>query len=824
MSPTTLGITVGMVWLQQQAALPEPSLGWLTAALAPAWLLPRTGGWRYLRGGLLLAFAIAFGGFYAAFLAAQRLDDALPAEAQGRDLELIGVVADLPRPHPQGLRFRFDVEQVLTPGLHVPARLQLASYESGKDTPLALHAGERWQLTVRLKSPHGSANPYGFDYEGWLLERKLRATGYVQRKGTNVRRHEQATGWGYQIERWRERIRQRFQRLSEDATSSHPATNAPTTPPYLGVLAALAIGDQDSIPAAQWQVFTRTGVNHLMSISGLHITLLGGLAFAMTYGLWRRSHWLTLHYPARKAAALAGLLVALAYALLSGFAVPAQRTVYMLATVAAALLVSRQVAPSQLLAAALLIVLLADPWAVLAPGFWLSFGAVGLILYISANRLHQPETGGALTPLRRLLREYARVQWAMLIGLIPALLALFQQVSLVSPLANAFAIPLVSLVVVPLTLLGVALPFDGPLWLAHGVMSGTGAALAWLAALPAAVWTQHAPPAWTLAIGFAGVLWTLLPRGFPARWLGLLMLLPLFLVRPEPPPPGTMKVIVFDVGQGTAVAVQTHRHTLLYDTGPDYSGEADSGNRILVPVLRALGIRQLDTLVLSHDDIDHTGGAASVRQALPIGRVASSLPEGHALLPTSVRPELIEAPRTVQVSTGSTQTAHQSENTRCADGQRWNWDGVEFQFLHPAADAPPGKRTHDNDMSCVLRIRTGIHSVLLTGDIEQRSEVRLLQTHHADLPTTLLVVPHHGSKTSSHAAWVEATHPVYAVFTSGHRNRFGHPREDVVERYRAVGSELLRSDRDGAVIATLDGQQIKVERWRREQARYWWGQ
>jgi competence protein ComEC len=828
MIPFTLFFAAGVWWLQQQATLPEPLVGWLTAALAPAWLLPRAGWQRFLRWPLMAVFACSLGIFHAAYFAAQRLDDALPANWQGRDIELVGVVSELPRQHERGLRFTFDVENVLTPQADVPAHIQLATYESDKDEPLILHAGERWQLTVRLKKPHGSANPYGFDYEGWLLERKLRATGYVYRKGVNQRLDERAAGWGYQVERWREGVRQRFTQalgtweetpanstlsptLSVEATSHSTrltqdisqvagylqGRGSNPVAPYAGVLTALAIGDQDSIPAAQWQVFTRTGVNHLMSISGLHITMLGGLAFTVAYWLWRRSHRLTLRFPARKAAALAGLLVALVYALLSGFAVPAQRTVYMLATVAATLLWSRNVAPAQLLAAALLAVLLADPWAVLAPGFWLSFGAVGLILYVTANRITPRENQQSRrTRLLRALREYGRVQWAMLIGLIPALLALFQQVSLVSPLANAFAIPLVSFIVVPFTLLGVMLPLDWPLWLAHWVMSGIGTALVWLAALPAAVWTQHAPPAWTVTLGFVGVMWTLLPRGFPSRWLGLLMLLPLFLVRPEPPPPGTMKVIVFDVGQGTAVGVQTHDHALLYDSGPDYSGEADSGNRILVPTLRALGISQLDRLVLSHDDIDHTGGAASVMQAMPVAEVASSLPENHPLL-KSIR------------------------HIRCADGQHWVWDGIEFGFLHPAADAPPGRKAHDNDQSCVLRIGAGTHSVLLTGDIEKSSEERLLQTHANDLAATLLVAPHHGSKSSSHEAFVAATQPDYTVFTVGYRNRFGHPKDEVVERYRMMGSTLLRSDEDGAVLAKMDTRQFTVERWRHTHRRYW---
>ena len=349
----------------------------------------------------------------------------------------------------------------------------------------------------------------------------------------------------------------------------------------LPVLSALAIGDQSSIPPTQWQVFTRTGVNHLMSISGLHITMLACLAFALAYWLWRRSARLILLLPARKAAALAALLVASGYALLSGFAVPAQRTVYMVGTVAAALWLNRNFSLGQILGIALLGVLVPDPWAVISPGFWLSFGAVALILYVTAHRLKPPHW----------LMQYANVQWAMTIGLIPLLLGLFQQVSLVSPVANALAIPLVSLIVVPLALLGAALPpfsiWGVPLWLAHSVMSWVMVFLEWLNALPQAVWTQHAPPAWSVVAGMLGVLLILLPRGFPARWLGIMMLLPMFLNRPEPPTPGTLRMVIFDVGQGLAVAAQTRHHTLLYDAGPDFSDDADSGNRILIPALRA---------------------------------------------------------------------------------------------------------------------------------------------------------------------------------------------------------------------------------------------
>jgi len=627
---------------------------------------------------------------------------------------------------------------------------------------------------LRLKQPHGSSNPHGFDFEAWALENNVRAVGYVNSKGNNVRLAALADGFSYRIETWREAVRDKLNATLVNA-------------PYAGVLSALAIGDQSSIPQAQWQVFTRTGVNHLMSISGLHITMLASLGFALTYWLWRRSTRLTLFLPARKAAALAALLVALAYALLSGFAVPAQRTVYMVGAVAAALWLNRNFSLGQILSIALLGVLIPDPWAVLSPGFWLSFGAVSLILYVTAHRLGKSHW----------LMEYGKVQWAMTIGLIPLLLGLFQQVSLVSPIANAVAIPLVSLVVVPLSLLGAVLPLDAPLWLAHSVMGWTMALLEWLNKLPQAVWTQHAPPAWSIAAGMLGVLVILLPRGFPARWLGVILLLPMFLNKPELPVQGAVRMTIYDVGQGLAVSVQTQHHALLYDTGPDFSDGADSGNRILIPSLRAVGISKLDGLILTHDDTDHTGGAASVMQAIPIGWISSSLPDGHPLLQQA------------------------ADKRRCIDGQSWQWDGVNFEILHPDAGSYAMTKIRDNNRGCVLRISIGNRHILLTADIEKESEQQLLEEHADKLPAALLVVPHHGSKTSSTDAFVVAVRPGYAVFTAGYLNRFGHPKQEVVQRYVHSGAELLRSDEDGAILVNMDALGLRVERYRKTHRRYW---
>lgn len=768
-----LFFALGVWLLQQQAALPALPLYWPLAICVL--LLPAStrAAVRLARHALILICALLFGFSYTAWVAHARLSDSLPNEWQGQNITLTGIIAEMPRIHERGLRFAFDVESIQTEVAHVPKHIQLATYDVDADSPLDIHAGERWRFTVRLKQPHATSNPHGFDFEAWALERNLRATGYVYAKGDNQKLAETSRSPAYLIERLRESVRSHFQQTLGDA-------------PHAGILTALAIGDQASITQSEWQLFTHTGVNHLMSISGLHITMLASLFFALTYWLWRRSVRLTLYFPARKTAALVGLLAALCYTLISGFEIPAQRTLFMLATFAVMMLFSRNVAPSQMLAVALVVVLLVDPWAVISPGFWLSFGAVALIFYVTANRYGRTHW----------LMEYGKVQWAMTIGLIPSLLALFQQLSLVSPIANAFAIPLVSFVVVPLTLLGTLPPFEWMLYLAHQAMVLCIGLLQGLDDLPLSVWTQHAPPAWTIASGVLGALWLLTPRGFPLRSFGIILILPMFLIAPMTPAANSARIIVFDVGQGLAVAVQTHSHAMLYDTGPDFAGESDSGDRILVPSLRGLGIVKLDGLMLSHDDIDHIGGTNSVMQALPIEWVFSSLKSGHPLLSTVKR------------------------HTSCTDGQSWTWDGVRFEVLHPS-DLDDSDKKHDNDQSCVLRISVGTQSILLVGDIEKASESRLLALHIHDLPSTLLVAPHHGSKSSSSDAFVNAVSPQQVVFTAGYRNRFNHPHPTVWQRYGDAGAVRLRSDVDGAIIIDLNADELKLESYRKTQRRYW---
>lgn len=779
----TLCFAVGVWLLQQQATLPPFQFAWLLTGLPFALTLPDN------KSRLLLipVFAMGAGFYWAAWQGEHRLADSLPYAWQGRNINIVGVVAGLPQDSERGQRFRFDVEKTLTPNLRVPQHIYLSTYDDPRSPQPLVHAGERWQLTVRLKQPHGSSNPHGFDFEMWALENNLRAVGYVHNKGSNIRLDASAGGIIYRIESWREAIRNRFNTTLGNA-------------PYKGVLTALAIGDQSSIPEAQWQVYRRTGIIHLISISGLHITMLSGMGYALVFWLWLRSVKLTLWLPARKAGAIAALLVAIGYAMLAGFGAPAQRTVYMVAATAFALWTNRNFSLAQMLSIALIGVLIPDPFAVLFSGFWLSFGAVALILYVTAHRIgealpHKPNLRMEISPsaLFRFLRGYAAVQWAVTIGLVPLLLALFGQLSLISPIANAFAIPLISLVVVPLTLIGALLPVDMPLWLAHVVLGWTMIPLQYLSTLP--LWTQHAPVNWSIAAGVLGAVWMLAPEGFPARYLGSLMMLPMFLNSPKPPESGSLRLIVFDVGQGLSVAAMTRHHTLLYDTGPDFSDESDSGNRILIPSLRGMGINALDGIILSHDDTDHIGGTSSILEAMPVDWIMSSGPVAS----------LTRNP------------------ARCRDGMKWNWDGVQFEILHPGPNST-NTLPHDNNQSCVLRIGTGNEHILLTGDIGKVAEQRLLSLHAGQLSANLLVAPHHGSSSSSGVDFIAAVLPDYAVFTSGYLNRFDHPKQEIRQRYIDSGATLLRSDEDGAILVEMNAQGLKIERYRMAHRRYWTAQ
>lgn len=763
MTPALLAFAAGVLLLQAQADLPAAAWLWaapVCAALA-AW-----------RRALLVPVAFAIGFLWAAGFAHLRLADRLAPALEGRDLEVIGVVSSLPAVGERNVRFEFEVESSAE---RLPRRLLIAWYRSplapSLEAPPAeiiepVRPGERWRFALRLRRPHGHFNPHGFDYEGWLIERGIGATGYVRPRSAPLRLGSRDS-FSDRIEQARAAVRDRF----KAALGETPAA---------GILAALAVGDQRAISAEEWRLFNRTGVTHLMSISGLHVTLVSGLAAWLVSAFWRRVPRLALALPARKAGAAAAIAAALGYSLLAGFAVPAQRTFWMVTVVALALWSGRIALPSRALALALAVVLAFDPWAVLSAGFWLSFGAVALIFYVAA-------AGSRLA-------QWLRVQWAITLGLAPAALFLFAQVSLVGPLANALAIPLVSVVVTPLALVAAVLPWDPLLALAAWLVEWLLQFLEWCAALPAALWQQRAPALWALLLALAGIAWMLAPRGVPWRVSGLALMLPAFALPAPAPEPGEAWITTLDVGQGLAVLVRTANRALLYDAGPAFGPDSDSGERLIAPYLRATGVSRLDVLVVTHNDVDHAGGAASVIGNVEVDAFLSSLGERHPLQ------ALAPAPR------------------RCLAGESWEWDGVRFSMLHPAPADYAARRS--NNVSCVLRVATAGGAMLLTGDIERAAEEVLLTRQTSALRSQVLLVPHHGSRTSSSPEFLAAVQPAAAIAPAGYRNRFGHPSAEVLERYRAAGASVLRTDRDGAVTVRLAASGVALHAERHARRRY----
>ena len=794
LSPALLGWIMGSALQLQQAVLSEPLLYavLLLGAALSAWVALRRGfAMRWRMVAMTLSFALlAFAS--SGLRAGVFLSDALQPGLEGRDLQVTGIVTAMPQRSEAGLRFRFAVEAAQREGraLRLPANLYLSWYadaDVGRDAellapmhaqPAPLQAGERWQLTVRLKAPHGASNPFGFDYELWLWEQGLQASGYVRAgKADAAPLRLGQTGW-HPVELARQQVRERiFERVAQLQ--------------FAGLIAALVVGDQNAIERADWDVFRATGVAHLMAISGLHITMFAWAAALVLAWLWRRSQRLCLWLPASSAALVGGVLLATAYALFSGWGVPSQRTILMLFTVGLLRLSGKRWPWPQVWLLACAVVVAADPWALLQAGFWLSFVAVG-VLFASSASVVTPDSNAPRPLVWRVLanlRESLHEQWVITLALTPLTLLLFGQVSLVGLAANALAIPWVTLLVTPLALAGVLF---SPLWdLAAQAMAALTGYLQGLAALPFATLSLAQAPLWLGVAGVLGGVLLVLPMPWRLRLSGLPLLLPVLLWQAPGPAAGEFELLAVDVGQGTAVIVRTATHALLYDAGPRYNRESDAGHRVLVPLLRALDLR-LDTLVLSHRDSDHIGGALAVLAMQPQIQLLSSIADDPQFPGTAAR-------------------------TRCVAGQSWRWDGVEFEVLQPDAQDYDAA-LKPNAMSCVLHISNGARSALLTGDIEQAQEARLLAGNIR--PVDVLLVPHHGSKSSSSAAFLDAVQPRIALVQAGYRNRFGHPNESVLVRYREREIRVVDSPHCGAAI--WQSARAQVVQCRREQAsRYW---
>ncbi|WP_310461175.1 DNA internalization-related competence protein ComEC/Rec2 [Sphaerotilus sp.] len=782
-----VGSLLGTALQLQQATLAGSDGRWLAVSMALGLVVAgRAAGWTAgWRAAVWILPAVTLcAGSLTDWRAEQRLADRLDPALERQTLSVTGVVSGLPVWRPDGVRFDLEVDRPDAPAPQgVPSRLSLAWYPAGEAASFTAktmpRAGQRWRLSVRLRLPDGLVNPHGFDTTLALFERGVGAVGTVQ--GAELLAE---TGREL-VDRLRQDLRDRLRRQLGDT-------------PAAGLLAALGVGDQAAIERGDWAVFRTTGVAHLVSISGLHVTLLGWLGGVVIGRCWRlRSGWLLVR-PAPVVARWGGLAVAVCYALLAGWGVPAQRTVLMLAIVVCLRSGARRWSGARILLAAAVGVALWDPWAMLQAGFWLSFVAVGLLMLGGSPSDKAPRRDWRAHSLHE-LRSLWRTQWVVTVGLAPWTLLFFQQVSLVSLLANAVAIPVVTLLITPLALLGLLF---APLWgWALPVVDVLMRVLQALAAWPWASVHLPAVPWWAQALGVAAAALLVAPLPVMQRLAAMPLLLPMLWPALPVPPQGEFELLAADIGQGNAVLVRTSGHALLYDTGPAYGRHGEAGNageRVLVPLLQALGVRSLDQLIVSHRDTDHSGGADAVLRALPVGLVQSSLEPGHPL-------------------------RQRAPHQRCTAGTRWVWDGVRFEVLHP--EAADHERTgiavlRPNAVSCVLRVESASgRAALLTGDIGIDQELRLVIRQSARLKADVLLVPHHGSGSSSTLFFLKSVQPTWAIVQAGRHNRYGHPAPAVMARYDAQGIAVVRTPQCGAWHwRSADGTQ---ECARNQRVRYW---
>ncbi|SFN07158.1 DNA internalization-related competence protein ComEC/Rec2 [Dokdonella immobilis] len=754
-----IATVLGAVAVQALTGLPSPALAGTAAVVALGLLFVR----RLDR--LPVWFLLGF--FWTAWHAQGVLGARLPDALHGRDFDVVGTVRGLPNVGPDSTRFDFDIASAMLDGkpLSLRGRVRLNWYDKAPE----LSPCTNWQLRLRLRPPRGLVNPGGHDSERGAAQRGVVAVGYVREDRDN---RSTGSAAGPCIDLWRQSIAQAVGRELGSSPSS-------------GLLRALAVGDQSAIGEPEWQVLRATGIGHLIAISGLHVGMFAAFGALLGRLLWKLFPRLTLRIPGPLIEAPVAMACAFGYGMLAGMGVPTVRTLLMIAIALLARFARRATSVAQALALAALAIVAWDPLAVLSAGFWLSF--VGVAILLSMTR-----AGGIEVPA---WRELPRVQLGLSLALLPLSVWFFGQGSLIGPIANLIAVPWVSFLVVPLTVAGSLLVVDWPalggplLHAADHLLTGLWRIMEWLAALPSAQVYFAAAPLWALLLALVGTAWMLLPRGVPVRWLGVLLLLPLLVPPQQDLAEGEFEAWMFDVGQGLAVLVHSRDGAWLYDAGPRYPSGFDVGEAVVIPSLHALGIGALDRIVISHGDSDHAGGARALHLAFPDAPIESGEPD-RLDLPAGDCPSAF------------------GEAT----------DDVQMRGVSASRD----EATKSNDRSCVILVAGRYGSLLLTGDATSRVEPAIAAALGEGPRPLVMSVPHHGSKTASSSAFLDALSPQLGLISAGYRNQFGHPHADVLERYaqRAVplmntgssGYLHLRFGRDG--LQTEQGRLLRSAWWR----------
>lgn len=726
-----------------------PPLTWLAALAVPA-LLP----WRFRAFYAMAVLGVLLTVWHAQSL----LDQRWPADRYGEERWVQGHIATLPEftqknsedeaaPISGNWRFIFETKDA-----DISPRIRTAWYR----TDQIIKGDECWRFKLRLKAPHGSANLGGFDYEGWLFRQGIGAVA-------TVKEAERCSEGGDALLRTRQAIADHMQAW----LPNHPG---------LGLFKALTLGDTSSLSDDDWNVFRVTGTTHLVAISGFNIGIVAGFAFLLFRWLWVLWPRLCLWLPAQKAGMVGAVVVALLYSLLAGWEPPVQRAFLMLLFVTAAVWMNRLHQVSKVLALAWFVILLMDPLAILSPGLWLSFGAVAAIFYVMRGRLRA----------RSWLADLVLLQLMLSVVLAPLTVYFFHGVSWLSPLLNLIAVPIISLLT-PLLLMALLLAWAWPalgvvvLEFSADLLVHLQTALSWLVENIPHLWIPASAVPTALLLAVIGAVLLFVPRGVPLRVLALLCFLPL-LFQPSTAPKEGFELTALDVGQGLSVVVRTSHHTLLFDTGPAFEDGFDAGAAIVAPYLLAQGVRELDLMIISHADNDHSGGAPAIRRLLNVDD------ERGALTPTP-----------------------------CRDGQRWEWDGVHFEMLHPD-DA----KYSTNNSGCVLRIEAGPYAALLPADIEKAAERRLLADQLTSLQADVLLAPHHGSKTSSTEDFIAAVQPQIVIHSAGWHSQFHHPHPSVVARYQAAGTKQLVTGLGGMIQLRVTQHGVsEPTQWRLQEHRFW---
>lgn len=744
-----LSLVTGIIAVQQFSALPDND--WIVFLAVAIFLLAFFRFWR------LMFFTIGL--FWAIIFASIRLVDRLPDQLEGMHLQVEGQVVGLPQYDDRRVRFDFAVSKS---NYHMPDKIRISWFSPKQQ----INAGQYWQMTVKLKKPHGRLNPGGFDYERWLFMQNIGATGYVRNSPEPVLLST-APIW------------QSFTAVRQ--TIANQLTDLLGHSENIGLIKALTIGERHEISKRQWDVFRKTGTIHLLAISGLHIGLISGLIFFLVFKIAVK---LSVTSPQRLAA-ISAVAVAVFYSALAGFSVPTQRSLIMLTIVMSAVAWQRNTSSKNILALAMLAVVMFDPLAVLSAGFWLSFLAVAVIVYSLAGRLGK--AGYWVNALK--------IHCVTAIGLSPILIFYFQQVSIIAPLANFIAVPVVSLLIVPLCFTAVlSMPVSAELAtvifrLIDEILQGLWLLLSAMAEVPYASATMALPPFYVIPLALLGIFVLLSPRGMPARWLGWMLLLPLLFVKQDKPKAGDVEMTLLDVGQGLSAVIQTANHTLVFDTGAKYSEQFDMGDSVVMPFLQHKGIQQIDTLLISHADNDHIGGAKSIIEQIKVLEILTSVPKA----------------------------LDKYQPVQCEAGRKWVWDQVVFKIISPTLGVLNG----ENNNSCVLKVSSKQSSILLTGDIEQEAESRLVEQEGIKLKSDVLIAPHHGSKTSSSMPFLKRVRPSAVIIPAGYKNRFSFPHDSVVKRYEALNASWMSTADKGAITVKLKENRFTISAVRTEEKRYW---